>query len=203
VEEEASMTGSRLRRLAQDGGIALFAGFLSSLIAFLARAYLAVVLSAGVLVCGAVIAGLEIANARRAPLSVKIKGDPQWLSGNEDIRIVAVEIEIRNRTRNTIPIEEYGFAYAYESPAATLESPQLSQGDLDTVELVANYDRYFPPLRRFVEVPGHKAISGWYVAGVRRDRAGGTPKCIISVKDNIGSVYPVIIPPQKPYVYSA
>ena len=132
-------------------------------------------------------------------LSVKVKDTPQWQGVNGQIRVIATEVELTNRTRDAIRIEECEFAY--EGSAGILEKVQLSRTQALAFDDISR--KYYPQLKGFAEVPPHKSISGWYVAPVRRNPVGGTPKCVITVKDTIGNLYYATIPAQKPQVYLA
>jgi hypothetical protein len=184
-----------------NGVMSVGAGLGTSLIVLVAQPHLVVVLGAGALACVGVIAVRQLfrARKRRSPLIVKVKDTPQWQGLNGKIRVIATEIEFTNRTRDVIRIEECDFAY--EGSAGILESVQLSGNETLAFNAIAR--NYYPQLKRFAEVPPHKSVSGWYVAPVRRNPAGGTPKCVVTVKDTIGNLYYATIPAQKPQVYSA
>jgi hypothetical protein len=201
VEGVAAMADKELRDLIMNGVMSVGAGLGTSLIALVAQPHLVVVLSAGVLVCAGVIAVRQIfrARKRRPPLIVRVKDTPRWQGLNDKIRVIAAEVEFTNRTRDAIRIEECEFSY--EGSDGILERVQLSGNETLAFDDIAHH--YYPQLKGFAEVPPHKSISGWYVAPVRRNPVGGTPKCVVTVKDIIGNLYYVTIPAQRPQVYSA
>jgi hypothetical protein len=194
------MREGTVRRLILDWTAALGGGLLSSLIAFLAQAHLVVGLSVGALVC-AMIAFLGIGFKRRRPrLVVKIKDKPHWKSSPTRLFwIVALRVEVRNRTGEPIKIQ--GYEFTYETPYGNAETPQFSDDDTRAVEQTASSNRYFPPLSGYAEVPAHTSVAGWYVASVIRNPVGGTPRCTITVTDEIGSRYKATIPGQEPHTY--
>lgn len=194
------MSNDEGRRLARDWVVALGAGLLASLIVFLARADLFAVLAAAVLACigVSVMLGLPIVRKHRRSLKVKVR-KWEWLRLNESIRILAAQVKIRNRTRDTIRIECYGF-YSVASDE-THEQFRLSGSEASAVEHVVNSEKYFPPVQGYAAIAARSSISGWYLAPVGRDPAGGTPKCVITVKDDVGNMYLVTIPAQMPHIY--
>ena len=192
------MNDSRVRRLILEWSIALGGGLLSSLIAFLNQAHLAVALGIGVLICAVIAVAGPALTRKRARLTAKIISR-RWENLNSAFWMLAVEVEIKNRTGGSIKIE--GYEFTYETSSGILESAQLSDEDSRAVKHAASSDRYFPPLPRYVEIPARRSVSGWYVAPVARNPAGGTPKCIITVIDEIGNRYKLVISAQEPHTY--
>lgn len=182
-----------------NGVMSVGAGLATSLIALVAQPHLIVVLSAGVLACAGAMAICQIfrAHKRRPPLMMKIKDTPQWWGLNDKTRVIAAEVELTNRTRNAIRIEECKFTY--EDPGGIFERIQLSGSETLAFDNIAQH--YYPQLKGFAEVPPHKSISGWYVAPVRRNLLGGTPKCAVNIRDTIGNLYYATIPAQEPQIY--
>jgi hypothetical protein len=197
----AATADKELRDLAMNGVMSVGAGLGTSLIALVAQPHLVVVLGAGVLACAGMIAVGMIfrARRRRPPLIVKVRDTPQWQSLNDETKIIAAEVELTNRTRDAIRIEECEFTY--EGSGGILESIQLSGNDTLAFDDIVQH--YYPQLKGFAEVLPHKSISGWCIAPVRRNPVGGTPKCVVTVKDTIGNLYYATIPAQKPQVYPA
>jgi hypothetical protein len=200
VRKVASVNDGRIRRLGLEWSIALGGGLLSSLIAFLDQAHPVVALSIGVLVC-AMITVLGIALPRkRAPLAVKIE-DMIWETLNSAFWALALKVDMKNRTSRSVKI--VSCESVHEASDGTLVSAQLSDEDSRAVEYTADSKRYFPPLLRYPEIPARRSVSGWYVTPVARNPAGGTPKCIITVIDEIGNRYKLVIPAQEPHTYWA
>jgi hypothetical protein len=197
----AATADRELRDLITNGVMSVGAGLGTSLIALVSQPHLVVVLSAGVLACVGVIAVRQIfrARKRRPPLIVKVNGSPQWQTLNDKIRVIAAEVELTNRTRNAIRIEECEFTY--EDSRGILERVQLTRNEALAFDRIAQH--YYPQLKGFAEVSPHRSIFGWYVAPVSRNPVGGTPKCVVTVKDAIGNLYYATIPAQKPQIYSA
>jgi hypothetical protein len=197
----ATTADNELRGLIMNGVISVGAGLFTSLIALVAQPHLVVVLGAGVLACAGVIAIRQTVRARkrRPPLIVKVKDTPQWRGLNDNIRVIAAEIELTNKTRDAIRIEECELNY--EGFGGILERVRLSGNEMLAFDDIAQH--YYPQLKGFAEVPPRKSISGWCVAAVRRNPFGGTPKCVVTVKDTIGNLYYATIPAQTPQVYSA
>jgi len=193
------MADRELRDLIMNGVMSVGAGLGTSLIALVAHPHLVVVLSAGVLACAGVIAVRQIfrARKRRPPLVVKVKDRPQWQGVNDEYMLVAAVVEATNTTRDAIRIEEYEFTS--EGHDGILKRVQLSESETLVFANIAQ--QYYPQLKGFTEVLPHKCISGWYVAPVHRSPIGGTPKCVVTVKDTIGNQYCATIPAQKPQVF--
>jgi len=200
VEGVATMADKELRDLIMNGVMSVGAGLGTSLIALVAQPHLIIVLSAGVLACAGMIAIRQIfrARKRRPPLIVKVKDTPQWRGLNDKTRVIVAEVELTNRTHDAIRIEECEFTY--EGSGGILERVQLSENQMLAFDDIAQH--YYPQLKGFAEVPPRKSISGWCVAAVRRNPVGGTPKCVVTVKDTIGNLYYATIPAQAPQVYS-
>lgn len=201
------MTDSGERRPIREWFLSLTAGLIASLIASLiayeTRAHLLEGIAVAILACFVVIGAIHMTmtiaiprRLRRRPLVVRITGNPQWLDQRNDIWILATELKIKNRTREAVGIR--GYEIEYETPSGIRARTQPSDEDVRAVEQVTNSDSYFPPLHRFHDVPARKSISGWYVAAVSRDPAGGTPKCVVTVIDIIGRRYSRTIPAQQP-----
>lgn len=186
------MNDGTVRRLVRDYSIALGAGLLASLTAFAARAHQIMVLSAGVLVCGAIstVLGMISVRRRRAPLKLRIKGNPEWRNLDQVSMRVAFEVEVSNKTRNTITIQGYSFTYQY--PGGSLHNAQIGDDDMT---------HHYPRLDHYSEVQAHKSISGWCVAKVDHNPAGGAPSCTVVVKDIFGNTYSATIPAREPQNY--
>jgi hypothetical protein len=164
--------------------ISVGAGLGTSLIVLVAQPHLVVVLGAGLLSCAGVIAIRQTfrRRRRRRPLIVKIKETPQWRRLNDKIRLIAADVELKNRTRDAIRIEECQFVY--EGSTGIRERAQLSGNETLAFDDIAQ--PYYPRLKGYAEVPPHKTISGWCVEPVRRSQFGGTPKCTVTIKDTNG-----------------
>ena len=195
------MTGDRAKLLTRDLAIALCAGLLAGLIAYLAKAHLVLTLSVGAAVCGIIATALSIGRARKRPrLAIRILGAPIWETPNEFLWILVVWVEVRNRTREAIRIVRVEFAY--EADGVVTGNEQANDEVARAVAQVANSRQYYPPLSSFTEkIPARGTISGWFAAPVKRDPASGTPRCIITARDEIGSQYKVTIPAQKAHTY--
>lgn len=137
------------------------------------------------------------------PLVVKIKGNPQWENWKYIAWIAAFHVQITNTTDQRILIASFGFTtdnrglQPWES-TATNEQHGSVEG-----EIGAKQERsyYGAPLRTQNQVPARDSVSGWFVTAVTRDPAGGTPRCMIIVKDDIGNQYTATVPAQEPKVY--
>lgn len=186
------MNDSTVRRLVMDYSIALGAGMLASLTAFLARAHQITVLSAGVLICAAIstVIGMISVRRRRPPLKLRIKSNPEWRILDQTSRRVAFEVEVSNKTRDTIAIQSYSFTYQY--PGGSSQTAEIGDDDMS---------HHYPRLDHYSEVLAHKSISGWCVAKVNHNPAGGAPSCTIVVKDIFYNTYQLTIPAQEPQIY--
>jgi hypothetical protein len=193
------MGNSSVRRLILECTITLGGGILSSLIAFLARAHPVVILSIGVSACALTAILVTTPRRKRVPIELQIKGTPCWENLNSVFRVVAIRIEVSNRTGDPVRIE--GFELTYEVCNGTLDNARLSDDDAATVKKMARSGRYYPPLPDHVEILAHTSICGWYIAPVIRDPIGGTPKCIIRAIDAIGNRYKTAIPARESHVY--
>jgi hypothetical protein len=195
------MAGNKINDLTQNYILSVGAGFVVALIAYVAQPHLVVVFLAGILVCGAMLIILQLARPHksRPQLIVKIKGTPQWQGLNDKHRVVAAQVEVTNRTRRAIRIEETDFQY--ESSGGIFERVHLSGNETAAFDNIAQH--YYPQLNGFADVPPRSTISGWYAGSVPRNPFGGTPKCIVTVKDGDENLYQAIIPAHIPQVYSA
>ncbi len=192
------MTADRAIQLIRDLAIALGGGLLSGLIAYYAQPYLALTLSVGAAVCISIALGTGLVR-RRPRLVLKIQGTPLWKNLNQSFRIIIVRVEAKNKT--SVPIGLEGAELTYEASGIATGNDQLSDEIACAVAQTASSDQYFPPLSGFTEIPAHGSISGWFIEAVRRDPAGGTPRCIITLKDEIGSQYKAIIPAQQAHIH--
>jgi hypothetical protein len=194
------MRGHGAVELIRGWAIALGGGLLGSLIAHLAHAHLVLALSIGVAACILVAVALSSwRTRRRSRLVIGIQGTPLWTPLNQSFWIVAAMVEAKNRTGATIGIQ--GAELTCEGSASAIGNEDLSDEVARAVARIASSDHYFPPLSGFSEIPAHRSISGWFVAAVRRNPAGGTPMCIITLKDEIDSQYKVIIPAQEVQIH--
>jgi hypothetical protein len=145
--------------------------------------------------------------APQPPLSalvVKIKDD-RWENWNYVALIVGLKVEITNTTDRAILIAAYAFTYdscgnpPWDFQASGEESVALRR------EVYARQTgrRYGPSLLIHSEVPPHESVSGWFVQAVTRRPMGGTPRCTVIVKDDIGNQYRATIPQQDPQIHGS
>lgn len=192
------MRADSATQLIRDLATALGGGLLSGLIAYYAQPHLALTLGVGAAVC--IVIAVGIGHIRRRPrLVLKIQGTPLWKNLNPSFRIIAVRVQAKNKTGATIGLE--GFELTDEASGIANGNGQLSDEVACAVARTASSDQYFPPLSGFAEIPAHGSISGWFVAAVRRDPAGGTPRCIFTLEDEIGSRYKATIPAQEAHIW--
>jgi hypothetical protein len=188
---------SSVRGLVRDRLGSLSVGLIASLLAsIIAHLFAGLIITTLACIAALITAEAIIMWKHRQPLSVNLQSS-QWDNLSDVNRMVAAEFEISNRTSRPIRIESYEFGY--ERADGLLESAQISESEALAIDSIAK--RYYPPLDGFVEVPARRSICGWYVAPVSRNPAGGTPKCILTVKDYIGNLYYAIIPAQQPHIY--
>jgi hypothetical protein len=194
------MRGDKARWQIRGLAIELSAGLLGSLIAYLAKAHLALVLSVGAVVCLIIATLLNTRYARQHQRLTAKYQSILWEPLNEFFKILLVKIEITNKTQHSIGIALAEFAYEVDGVVAG--NGRVSDDVAHAVARVAGSKQYYPPLSGYTEkIPAHGSISGWFATPVRCDPAGGTPKCIVTVRDEIGGRYKIAIPAQKAHIY--
>jgi len=192
------------RRIVRDALVGLFAGLAAALVASLGHADMNIVLIAGIGVCMVALLILEASGFlyRRQPLVVKVK-ESRFENWRHIALIAAFHVEITNTTGKPTLIASYGFTTDNRGK----QSWEFSATGEDHIAVMREVHarqeghRYGPSLRIHAEVPAHESVSGWLVHPVTRDPAGGTPKCTIVVKDDIGNEYRKTIKEREPKTY--
>jgi|HubBroStandDraft_4_1064222.scaffolds.fasta_scaffold28509_3 hypothetical protein len=188
---------SSVRRLMQDAAVALAAGLVCGLIAALASAHVVLASCIGIAACIAGVFGLQFVSrrGRRALMAGLISH--RWLVWRGHLLLTA-KVQVRNRSKGDVQIDT-SFTY---TPSGRAETLQLSSDDELAFKELVESELYFPPLSGFRSVPARSPISGWHLALVPRDPAGGTPPCKIIIQDVIGNRYEICVEQQKPHTFA-
>jgi hypothetical protein len=114
--------------------------------------------------------------------------------------IAALRVKITNTTEDMIRLSTIGFTCDPEGKlglGTTLSADERLEIDR---ELYARRERqhYGISLHNHATIPAHESISGWVVEGVTRDPAGGTPRCTVVIKDELGNEYRATLPMREP-----
>jgi hypothetical protein len=118
--------------------------------------------------------------------------------------IAALRVKVTNNTGITILLSGFGFTYHPEGlPVLHNSLIGAERLELDR-ELHNRRERqyYGIPLRNHATVPAGEFITGWVVEVVPRKAAGGTPSCVVVIRDVLGNEYPATLPKQEPRTYA-
>lgn len=117
--------------------------------------------------------------------------------------IAALRVEITNTTGRPIRLGrreyliQHGFIGLLQAEVTEAEKESLAR----EVAARQRSPHYAPELSTLRVVAAGESTSGWLVLAVRRGPRGGTPRCTVTVKDNIGNRYPTVIERREPEVY--
>jgi hypothetical protein len=114
--------------------------------------------------------------------------------------IAALRVKITNTTGDMIRLSTIGFTYDPEGkPGSGTNLSADERLEIDR-ELRARRERqhYGIPIHNYATIPARESISGWVVEAVTRDPAGGTPRCTVVIKDELGNEYRATLPKREP-----
>jgi hypothetical protein len=137
-----------------------------------------------------------------APIVVQII-DYRFENWHQVALIASLHVEVKNTTNKDILLQSYGFTV--ENEGRTPWEHHVSGEDRLSVtrEIERRMGRHDPgmPIRKFMRIPAHDTVSGWYWSAVTRIPTGGSPGCTFIVEDDVGNRYQAKIPKSEPKTY--
>jgi hypothetical protein len=142
---------------------------------------------------------------RRPALAVRILKDSTFENWKHIALIAALHVQVVNKTDK--PTLVAGYAYTNGTDQGQPWDGQATREEIMSITREINRreetQQYGQPLRNFARIAPGETIAGWFLVAVNRPPGGGTPACIVVVKDDVGNQYRASIPASKPQVHGS